>query len=89
MRCKHGRRKGGQGGQGPLGFENFSKKIVFLISSGKKTDFTTFAPPGKILEKSSSAPFVENLLPTPMAASERQYTAAGGEVQAPRGGIHQ
>jgi len=26
-------------------FENFSKNAVFLISRGKKTNFTTYGPP--------------------------------------------
>jgi len=29
----------------PMDFENISKKVVFLVSSGKKTNFTTFGPP--------------------------------------------
>jgi len=49
--CDHGRRKGG--GLPPLGFEIFSKKVVFLVLSGKKQ---ILAPPGKILEKSPSSP---------------------------------
>jgi len=31
----------------PLGFENFSQKGCFFISRRKKTNFTTFGPPGK------------------------------------------
>jgi len=49
-----------EGGQGDLGhpwiLKILSKKIVFLVSSGKKTNFTTFGLPRKILEKSPSAP---------------------------------
>jgi len=34
----------GKGGLAPLVFENVSKKVVFLVSRGKKTNFTTFCP---------------------------------------------
>jgi len=36
----------------PLDFENFSKKGCFLNFEWEKPNFTTFAPPGKNLEKS-------------------------------------
>jgi len=35
----------GRGGLDPLDFENFSKKVVFLVSSEKKS--FTFGPPLK------------------------------------------
>jgi len=34
-------------GRGGPGLRNFSKKRLFLVSSGKKTNFTTFASPYK------------------------------------------
>jgi len=39
-----------------VNFENFSKKGCFLSFEWEKTNFTTFGPPGKILEKSPGAP---------------------------------
>jgi len=33
----------------PMDFENFNKKVVFLISSGKKQILPLFPCPGKIL----------------------------------------
>jgi len=47
---------GGQGALAPLDFENFSKKGCFLNFECEKPKFTTFGPPGKILEKSPGAP---------------------------------
>ena len=48
----HGRRKGGQGGQGPPWILKFSaKKVVFLVSSGKNQISPLLTP----LEKSPSA----------------------------------
>jgi len=44
----HGRRKGSQG---PLDFENFTAQGCFLRFEWEKTNFTTFGPPRKILEK--------------------------------------
>ena len=40
----------------PLDFENFNKKLFFRNFEWEKTNFTTFAPLGKILEKSLSGP---------------------------------
>jgi len=57
----------GRGALFPLDFEIFCKKDYFLRFEWEKTNFTTFAPPGKILEKSSSGPPLENIIPTPMA----------------------
>ena len=45
--CLRGRRKGRQGGLGPLDFENFTKKGCFLSFEWEKTNFTTFGPPWK------------------------------------------
>jgi len=46
---------GGKGGaKAPLYFEIFSKKICFFSFQWEKTNFTTFGPPGQILEKSPS-----------------------------------
>ena len=64
---KHGRRKGGFGH--PLDFENFIKKSYFLNFEWEKTNFTTFVPPGKILEKSPSAPPGKN----PSDARDSKY----------------
>jgi len=44
----------GVGRTGFLDFEIFSKKGCILCFEWEKTNFTTFAPPGKILEKSPS-----------------------------------
>jgi len=54
----HGRRKGGKGSLAPLDFENFSKKVVFLVSNGKKQILPLLATPRKIVEKSPIGPVV-------------------------------
>jgi len=60
-----------EGGQGrawtPLDFENFSKKVFFLVSSGKKQILPLLASARKILEKSPCAAFLEKIFPTPMS----------------------
>jgi len=58
----------GSGGQGGLGPEFWiqQKNVVFRVSSGKK-NFTTFDPPGKILEKSLSGSLLEKIFPILMA----------------------
>jgi len=49
--------EGGRGGLGhPWVLKISAKKVVFSISRGKKSDFTTLGLPGKILEKSPSDP---------------------------------
>ena len=48
--------RGEAGGASPLDFESFSKKGCFLVFEWEKTNFTTFGPPWKILEKPPSAP---------------------------------
>jgi len=40
----------------PLDFEHFGKKGCFLSFEWEKTNFTTFGPPVKILEKSPGVP---------------------------------
>jgi len=40
----------------PLDFEIFSKKGCLLCFEWEKRNFTTFAPPGKILEKFPRGP---------------------------------
>jgi len=45
---RHGRRKGGRGA---LGIEIFSKKGCVLSFEWEKSNFATFAPPWKNLEK--------------------------------------
>jgi len=61
----HGRRQGDLAP--PLDFEIFCKKGCFLGFEWEKNKFHHFwPPPGKILEKSSSAPLQEKILPTPM-----------------------
>ena len=52
----HGRRKGWQGGLVPWILKISAKQGCFLNFEWEKTKFTTFGPPGKILEKSPSAP---------------------------------
>jgi len=52
--------RGKRGGLAPLDFGNFSKKCCFLSFEWEKTNFTTFGPPTKILEKSLSAPSGKN-----------------------------
>jgi len=48
MRLTHtGVGKGGREGLDPLDFENFSKRMVFLVSSGKKQTSPLLAPPRK------------------------------------------
>jgi len=42
--------------EGGLDFENFTKKGCFLSCEWEKSNFTTLAPPGKILEKSPGGP---------------------------------
>jgi len=59
----HGRRKGGPW---PLDFQNFNKNRLFSYFRVGKNNFTTFGPPRKILEKSSSGPSWKEILPTPM-----------------------
>jgi len=45
-RCRHGRRKGGAGGDlAPLDFEIISKKMLFFQFRGVKTKFHHFCPP--------------------------------------------
>jgi len=57
----------GMGGLGPpQDSKHFRKKNYFLSFEWKKTNFTTFAPPRKILEKPTSASPPEKILPTPM-----------------------
>jgi len=60
----HGHRKGRQGPPWILNF--LAKKVVFFSFEWEKTNFITFVPPGKILEKPPSAP-LEKIFPTPMA----------------------
>ena len=62
----HGRRKGGQGDQGPLIFENCSKKGCFLSFEWEKTNFTTFGLPWKNFGKIPWCPSLEKILPTPV-----------------------
>jgi len=59
---------GGRGTLAPPGFCKFQqKKVVFVVSSGKKTNFTSFVPPRrKMLEKSSRAPW-KKILPMPVS----------------------
>jgi len=46
----------GEGGaRHPLDFKNFSKEGIFPNFHWEKINFTTFGPPGKILEKSLGA----------------------------------
>jgi len=54
--CAHGRRKGGQKGLAPLDLYIAAKKFVFLVSSGKKTNFTTFGPLRKNFWKNPLVP---------------------------------
>jgi len=62
-----------KGGKGPFatpGFWKFQQKRLFSwFWVGKKTNFTTFGLPGKILEKSLVPPPLEKILPTPMVTS--------------------
>jgi len=44
---------GGGGVKAPLDFENFRKKVVFLISGGKKQLSPLLAPPWKNFGKKS------------------------------------
>ena len=62
----HGRREGGAGDLWTdLILEISSKRGCFLTFDGEKTNFTTFSPPRKILEKSPSSP-LGKILPTPV-----------------------
>jgi len=54
-----------------------AKKVVFLISSEKKQISPLLALPRKILENSLVAP-VENIHPTPMVVSYKNYQLADG-----------
>ena len=67
----HGRRKGKEGG---LGFRNFQKKVVFLVSRGKNEISPLLAPPRKFLEKSTRGPPLEKILPTPMLLDNEEQT---------------
>jgi len=51
IQLEHGRRRGGV--KAPLDFENFRKKVVFLISGGKKQLSPLLAPPWKNFGKKS------------------------------------
>jgi len=80
----HGRRKRGVGGPSPPEFWNFQqKKVVFLLSSGKKTKSPLLATPGKIFEKSPSAPLEKSFRHPWCRPSPAQYLK-GGRVQAER-----
>jgi len=57
----------GKWGRRPWVLKLLAKKGCFLSFQWKKTYFTAFDPPGKILEKSPSAPPLEKILPTPMS----------------------
>jgi len=49
----------GTGWASPWIFKTLAKKVVFLVSSGKKRNFATFHPPRNSLEKSPSGPPLE------------------------------
>ena len=55
----------GRGALAPPDFESFSKKGCSLSFEWEKTNFTTFGPPWKNLEKSVVPP-LEKILPNPM-----------------------
>jgi len=75
--CAHGRRKGGQKGLAPLDLYIVAKKFVFLVSSGKKTNFTTFGPLRKNFWKNPLVPpLLEKILPTP-SVLQIPYTCRG------------
>jgi len=63
--------EGGREGAWPPWILKFSAtKGIFFGFEWEKTNITTFGPPGKILEKSPSAPPLEKILPTPMNESK-------------------
>ena len=68
-----GVRRGGE--SHPLDFENFSKNVVFLVSSGK-IKFNHFCPPRKILEKSISGPPLQKFFRCPWTG-RTQYPLVG------------
>jgi len=58
--------EGGQGALPPRILKILAKKVVFLVSSGKKQILPLLDPATKILEKFPSAPPLEKILPTLM-----------------------
>jgi len=54
----------------PPGFWKFHQIRFFSWFWMGKTNFTTFDPPWKILEKSPGGPPLENILPTPMNSTQ-------------------
>ena len=65
--CGHGRHKGGQRGQDPLEFENFSKKRSFsYFRVVKKRISPLLAPLRKIWKNHLVPSSLEKILPTPM-----------------------
>jgi len=54
--CAHGRRKGGMGNLGPLGFENFSRKGLFFSFEWEQKFSALFPPPYKNLWKKPPMP---------------------------------
>jgi len=67
--CSHGPPKGAGGSWPPRGFWKFQqKKVVFLVSSGKKQISPLLAPIDKFW-KNPQVPPLEKILPTPMVAA--------------------
>ena len=56
-------------------FKNFRKNVVFLVSSGKNKLSPLLPPPTleKRLEKNTSGPPLDKILPMPMHASMQNY----------------
>ena len=58
--------RGGREDFAPFAFENFTKKVVFLVSSGKKQISPLLAPLQKVVEKSTGGHPLEKVLPPTM-----------------------
>jgi len=52
------------------------KRLFFLVLGGEKTNFTTFGPPGKILERSPNVPPGKN----PSDTHVWRYSVASVEI---------
>jgi len=63
----------GTGGKGPLDFEIFSHKRLFLVLGGKKQISPLLASPGKMLEKSPRCPSLEKIIPTLVVGMEINF----------------
>jgi len=72
-----------KGAKPPLDFENFSKKVVFLVSGDKKHILLLFASPRKILEKSPGGSTLEKILPTHMLAGMKESVSLSLQYMLP------